>query len=761
MELSNHKIFFREEFFGSIIYNTKDKNYYFFDKDSSDALGKIFNDNYENNPELNKFKNELIENGLLTSDIFFIKNKKNKGLSSPLRVFIDITHKCNLKCKHCFTDSGRHNPQELTTENIFRLIDQMREGGTFLLSIAGGEPLLRSDIFQIIKYARKNFIDVSITTNGLLIDKEKSLNFDKLGMRTITVSIDGMGKTHDQIRGLGNFNKAIEKIKILRKYCKTAALAIKTTLNSLNIGEYKELINLAKKLSLDSIKFNPIRLFGRTKDNQYLLINQNQYIDFLKNVRMVKTNIEVTLPKTPLDKRDYDFVYCGFGCTGGKETCNVSPSGDFSSCAFLGENFVVGNIKKEKFFDLWEKTKKSVSFQGNETCNNCPEYKNCRGGCRNRALFYYKNIDAVDPFCVLKKNDQDKKLTIRKEKNNFIVYDHFLKTYSRFNDFREIENNYKSSIKNKQYRIIENKYKVPFKIFFDVTNKCNSRCIHCYNDSGTSKVEEMDLITINNLAAEMSELGIFQISISGGEPFVRKEIFEIIKIFNQNGIDVSITTNGLNLTKDKVNCLTKLDIDSITVSIDGINKNKYKDIRGVDGFNALNGNIDYLRKKFKGKLSMRFSVMKDNCEPEKVIEYAVAKKFDCLKINKTHLLGRFNKNRQYLISDEEYDSLINKFDKLKDKYQIQIELPREKYLNIKKKLPCSAGEKTIYINSEGKIFPCPFIPRNYLFGDFKKESLREVLSKNISFSVDNPFCRKCPAMKRSQNMTKNKLIYNN
>ena len=308
-----------------------------------------------------------------------------------------------MRCKHCFTSSGNIDLDELSTEELFNLIDQMRDAGIFFLAIGGGEPLLRDDLFQVIKYARENFIAISIVTNGLLINKEIAKNFDALNLKTITVSIDGLEKTHDQLRGKGNFRKTINKIKILRKYCHTATLAIRITVNSLNINEYNELIKIAEGLSLDLIRFTPILLLGRTKDNQDLLINQNEYIRFLKNTQNIKSKIKLELPNKK-DERKWFAPPGEFGCHCGKEVCWITQSGNFYPCIFFGDNFVAGNIKNEKFLDLWTKSKNMVRLSGNEICNNCSEFKKCRGGCRARALSEYKDINAIDPFCPLKKN---------------------------------------------------------------------------------------------------------------------------------------------------------------------------------------------------------------------------------------------------------------------------------------------------------------------------------------------------------------------
>jgi len=403
MKLLNHKIFFQEEYFGSRIYNTKNQEEYFFNKESTVTIKKIFFGNYENNPSLNEFKNNLIKKGLLTSDVINIKNKKSAGLSTPLRVSLNITKKCNLRCKHCFSNSGNVDSNELTTKELFNLISQMRDAGTFFLAIGGGEPLLRDDLFRVIKYARENFIAVSIVTNGLLMNKEIAKKLDALNLNTITVSIDGLEKNHDYIRGEGNFRKAVEKIKLLRKYCRTSTLAMRVVINSLNINEYRELIKLAEELSLDLIRFTPILLLGRAEDNQDLLINQDQYIHFLKKTQNIKSKIKLELPQKE-NERKWFASPREFGCHCGKEVCWITQSGDFYPCIFFGDNFITGNIRNEKFLDLWTKTKNKVRLRGNEICNNCSEFKKCRGGCRARALSEYKDINAIDPFCVLKKN---------------------------------------------------------------------------------------------------------------------------------------------------------------------------------------------------------------------------------------------------------------------------------------------------------------------------------------------------------------------
>lgn len=333
----------------------------------------------------------------------YIKNKKSGGLNSPQKISFNITKKCNLKCRHCFSDAGNPDPNELTTKELFKLIDQMKDAGSFSITIGGGEPLLRNDLFEVIKYARDNFISVSLVTNGLLINKEIAQRLDALNLDTITVSIDGLKKNHDYIRGEGNFRKTINNIRILRKCCKTAKLAIRFTVNSLNIGECEKVIRLAEGLSLDLIRLTPMLLLGRTKDNKDLLINQEEYISFLKNTQNIKSRIKLVLPNQGDGKKRF---VCpeDFGCHCGKEACWITQTGDLYPCIFFGNNFLAGNIRNERFLDLWDKVKNMVKLNGNEACNSCVQYEKCRGGCRARALWECGDINAVDPLCPLRKN---------------------------------------------------------------------------------------------------------------------------------------------------------------------------------------------------------------------------------------------------------------------------------------------------------------------------------------------------------------------
>ncbi|MFA5020439.1 MAG: radical SAM protein [Patescibacteria group bacterium] len=405
MDLPNHKTYFLEEFFGSRIYSARDKKEYYLNPLETSRIKQLLTAGMTtNNPELEILKQDLIAKGILTSNVITINNPPSQNLTSPMKISLNFTKRCNLKCKHCLSNAGdQADENELTTQDYFRLFDQMQKTGCFFITIGGGEPLIREDLFEVIDYARQKDIAVSIVTNGLLITEKNAQKLNALNLDTITVSIDGLKENHESIRGLDTFDKTIAGIKILRRHCQTAKLAARVTINSRNINQYAEIIKLVEDLKLDLIRFTPILLLGRAKENDDLLITQDQFLNFLDKIKNFKSKIEIINPDTVNDKKWF-VSPDDFGCHCGKEACWITQTGDFYPCIFFGDNYLAGNIKNASFLDLWRKSVDMVKLCGNHACRSCSAYKKCRGGCRARALWEYGDINAIDPLCPLKKN---------------------------------------------------------------------------------------------------------------------------------------------------------------------------------------------------------------------------------------------------------------------------------------------------------------------------------------------------------------------
>ena len=125
-------------------------------------------------------------------------------MQPPFMVSYSITTKCNLKCKQCYSSSVEQAaPDELSTKEAFKLVDDLSEWGIGLLIIDGGEPLCREDLLDILKYASSKGIRTTIGSNGTLIDEEMAGKLVDAGVMAVAVSVDGAdAPTQDTLRGI-------------------------------------------------------------------------------------------------------------------------------------------------------------------------------------------------------------------------------------------------------------------------------------------------------------------------------------------------------------------------------------------------------------------------------------------------------------------------------------------------------------------------------------------------------------------------------
>lgn len=136
---------------------------------------------------------------------------------AQFQVVWDVTHRCNLRCRHCYASAGKALDDELTTEEALDLFDRLAKLGVAVIAFSGGEPLSRPDILQLISHARDQGIYVALATNGTLITPKRAEELRKAGAEYVQISIDGAdAKTHDEFRGIpGAFDRTIEGVKML------------------------------------------------------------------------------------------------------------------------------------------------------------------------------------------------------------------------------------------------------------------------------------------------------------------------------------------------------------------------------------------------------------------------------------------------------------------------------------------------------------------------------------------------------------------
>jgi len=175
---------------------------------------------------------------------------KNK----PRLIFWELTKGCNLRCIHCrATATELRSPSDLSTQTAREIIDQIAAVSTPILVLSGGEPLFRSDIFQLARYGTDKGLRVALATNGTLVTKHVARMIVDSGVRRVAISLDGADAlTHDTFRGIpGAFDAAIAGFRNLKNL--GMSVQINTTIARHNAHQLPQVLELAKALGADAL----------------------------------------------------------------------------------------------------------------------------------------------------------------------------------------------------------------------------------------------------------------------------------------------------------------------------------------------------------------------------------------------------------------------------------------------------------------------------------------------------------------------------
>ncbi|MBA2747456.1 MAG: radical SAM protein [Tatlockia sp.] len=304
-------------------------------------------------------------------------------LSAPLMVWFEITRGCNLPCKHCYVAAGPQRKNELSTEEIFNILEQLKASGVFALVLVGGEPMMHPDFLPILNYAHKLGFVLSVATNGTYITQEIIDNLPREEC-VISVSLDGKA-FQKELRILSTFEQIHERLMLLKKNgIKTALM---TTTTNQNIHEIEEIFEYARehRFFFGGAPFSPI---GRGKSfPQYTPTEKiaersaRLYIqDYLHDDEMMaETGLCVA-------KFLYESYKLSFAMR--REFCGISlayilADGSVYPCSVCASTYKyqAGNLRENSFREIWENgfgKIRSITFDDFKGCANCelsaPEY---------------------------------------------------------------------------------------------------------------------------------------------------------------------------------------------------------------------------------------------------------------------------------------------------------------------------------------------------------------------------------------------------
>ncbi len=178
-------------------------------------------------------------------------------------VIWNLIRRCNLSCKHCYALSADHEYEgELSTAEVFAVMDDLRAFGVQVLILSGGEPLMRPDLFEIAERARAMGFYVGLSTNGTLIDDAMADRVAQAGFDYVGISLDGIAATHDRFRRLeGAFALSLGAMR--RLHARGVKLGLRYTMTAMNAQDLPALLQLMRDEGIDKFYFSHLNYAGR------------------------------------------------------------------------------------------------------------------------------------------------------------------------------------------------------------------------------------------------------------------------------------------------------------------------------------------------------------------------------------------------------------------------------------------------------------------------------------------------------------------
>ena len=345
-------------------------------------------------------------------------------------VIWNLIRRCNLTCKHCYSISADKDfVGELSTDEVFGVMDDLKAFKVPALILSGGEPLLRSDIFDIAARSKALGFYTALSSNGTLIDEPMfrrvaSADFDYVG-----ISLDGIGATHDKFRRMvGAYDKSLAAIRL----CHAAGLkvGVRYTMTQDNAHDLPALLQLCEAEGIDRFYFSHLNYAGRGNKNrktdaQHQLTRwaMDLLFDTCWNHQQRGLKKEFTT-----GNNDADGVYLLHwvrqrfperaahieaklaqwgGNSSGVNVANIDNLGNVHPDT-MWWHYTLGNVRQRPFSDIWQDTSdplmaglKAQPRQVGGRCGQCAHFAICGGNTRVRAQQLTGDPWSEDPGCYL------------------------------------------------------------------------------------------------------------------------------------------------------------------------------------------------------------------------------------------------------------------------------------------------------------------------------------------------------------------------
>lgn len=320
-----------------------------------------------------------------------------------------LSNVCNLRCRHCYQedyDTGENVSLKFLKKEFENISEFLREKKrTLTVDLTGGEPLIFpyfEDILSTLEqsgYVKK----IGLITNGTLLNEEKIKKLSEYGkLKTIKISCEGCEKKqYEYFRGSG-FEKFLQTLESVKSFPEEKMLIF--TLMEDNLSQVPLLFGLVERFGLSGFIIERFFPMGRGKDFEQKMVSLKSWkstCEYLLSICGLDNALELILPyRGFMLKKNKEWEIFGSECIVGKDGCALMGDGSVYPCRRF--NFPVGNLKEQKFIDIWDKSflpfsRKRINLKGN--CRVC-KVKSCQG-CRALAYCTTGDFYQEDPLCFL------------------------------------------------------------------------------------------------------------------------------------------------------------------------------------------------------------------------------------------------------------------------------------------------------------------------------------------------------------------------
>jgi mycofactocin radical SAM maturase len=327
----------------------------------------------------------------------------SRGLDAPICLTWELTYGCNLACVHCLSSSGRRDPRELTTDELFGVVDELEAMQVFYVNIGGGEPTVRSDFWELVDYATEHQVGVKFSTNGSRITTAAAHRLASTDYVDVQISIDGAdATTNDAIRGTGSFDVATSAMANLAD-AGFSGFKVSVVVTRHNVDQLDDFAALAASYQAQ-LRLTRLRPSGRGAD---------VWDDLHVTAEQQRTLYRWLLDHPDTLTGDSFFHLSALGeplpglnlCGAGRVVCLIDPVGDVYACPFvLHEQFKAGNVREAGgFTKVWRESTLFTELRepgSAGACASCGSYDACQGGCMAAKFFTGIPLDGPDPECV-------------------------------------------------------------------------------------------------------------------------------------------------------------------------------------------------------------------------------------------------------------------------------------------------------------------------------------------------------------------------